>query len=225
MGVPQVAHPHHARTVTQQTRAGHDFRNLPRASPRSVWQLSARPTPGGTTGPRRPSLRYLPPTMSSTTWAPTFLISSSERGPLNAVIPPPPLVTCFSAPACSLASGIVVRSGPPLPPRPSAPWQTEHCSGDTSLPAAASTAPPAASPPLASASSPPPLLSSSPLAAGSSSFSSPLAPFSSSAVSSPACAVPFSSASRPFSSSMVPFSENTQKFSPWAVAASELPPA
>ena len=35
----------------------------------------------------------------------------------------------------------------------------------------------------------------------------------------------FGSFSVDFSSSIVPFSENTQKFSPWGVAASELPPA
>ena len=42
----------------------------------------------------------------------------------------------------SVASGIVVRSGPPLPPVPLAPWQTEQLSANTCSPAAAS--PPAA---------------------------------------------------------------------------------
>src|SRR4051812_11839742 len=52
-------------------------------------------------------------------------------------MPPPPLATCSSAPACSWAFGIVVRSGPPLPPWPVAPWQVEQFSANTSSPAAA----------------------------------------------------------------------------------------
>src|ERR1700761_4241228 len=102
-----------------------------------------------TRSPHRPTLgpgrqAHLP-TISSTTYAATLLISSSERTPLKAGIPPPPLVTCLVTPASVLASGIVLRSGPFSPPCPVAPWQVEQFSENTSPPAIALPGPAAAS--------------------------------------------------------------------------------
>src|SRR4051794_18411693 len=53
-------------------------------------------------------------------------------------MPPPPFVTCETTFERTFAFGIAVRSGPPLPPVPSVPWQTAQFAAKTDLPAAAS---------------------------------------------------------------------------------------
>src|SRR6202000_1122207 len=162
-----------ARRAKGETRGGPDLRDpVLGRSPR-------RPTLG-------PGRQAHLPTISWTTYAATLLISSSERTPLKAGIPPPPLVTCLVTPASVLASGIVRRSGPFSPPWPVAPWQVEQFSENTSPPAIALPGPAAV-------------------------FS--LAPACSDSFS-PACLVPSAWFSRPVASGIVPFSEKTQKASP-----------
>src|SRR5438874_1235606 len=53
-----------------------------------------------------------------------------------------PFVTCPITRPTFFAFGIDARSGPPLPPRPSAPWQVEQLSAKIALPAAAFAAAP-----------------------------------------------------------------------------------
>src|SRR5262249_51221997 len=50
-------------------------------------------------------------------------------------------VTWFTTTSICLAEGIFVRSGPPFPPCPVAPWQLEQLSAKIDLPAAAEPAP------------------------------------------------------------------------------------
>ena len=76
--------------------------------------------------------------MFCVTYAVTSLICFSLSVPLNAGMPPPPFSTCFFTAAASFADGIAVRSGPPLPPVPAAPWQPAQLSENTDFPAAGS---------------------------------------------------------------------------------------
>ena len=75
------------------------------------------------------------------TYAETSVICFGVSWPLKAGMPPPPFSTCETTLFWFFALGIDVRSGPPLPPWPLAPWQETQLSAKTVLPAAASPAP------------------------------------------------------------------------------------
>src|SRR4029079_334784 len=71
-------------------------------------------------------------------------------------MPPPPFVTCLTTTLRVFALGIVVRSGPPLPPCPVAPWHETQLFWKTACPAVALPLP-AALPPSPACSVPLPL--------------------------------------------------------------------
>src|SRR3954469_19148878 len=134
-------------------------------------------------------------------------MSWSFSTPLKGGIPPPPLRTCCSTFAGSEAAGSDVRSGPPLPPVPLAPWQTEQLSAKTCWPASAAAAAPAPVVPPAGGG-------------GGGGGGGGVAVIG----VSPAWAAA-SAAAPGFTGPSFPSSENSQRLSPWEVPARLLPPA